>query len=95
MSPQHTLARLCRRFHVPFEDAEHLLPLVTRATSATDVRVRRSLLNVVESTLHRLAEQRRYRQNLETHLERQYLLALAAVLHRWEPRDLPPPPAAA
>ncbi|MCC6408928.1 MAG: hypothetical protein IT453_17335 [Planctomycetes bacterium] len=93
MSPNHTLARLCRRHQVPFEDAEHLLPLVTRAVGATDQRIRRSMLNVVESTLRRLGEERRYRQNLESHLERQYLIALAAVLHRWEPRDAPPPPA--
>jgi hypothetical protein len=85
MSPQRTLARLCRRHQVPFEDAEHLLPLVTRAVEAGEERIRRSLLNVVESTLRRLGDERRYQQNLERHLDRQYLLAIAAVLHRWEP----------
>lgn len=91
MSPEHSLSRLCRRHDVPYEDAEHLLPLVTRAVGATDPRVKRSMLNVVESTLRRLAEERRYRQNLDAHLDRQYLIAIANVLHRWEPREEPPP----
>jgi hypothetical protein len=90
MTPNRILARLCRRHGVPFEDAKHLLPLVTRATESTDPRVRDSVLDVVGSTLRRLAEERRHRQNLEAHLDRQYLIALAAVLHPWEPRESPP-----
>lgn len=87
MSPKRTFARLCRRHRVPLHEAEHLLPLVTRAVCACDASVRRSLLALVESALDRIAEQHRGRQNLEAHLDRQYLLALATVLHRWEPRD--------
>ncbi|MCE9593298.1 MAG: hypothetical protein K8S98_03795 [Planctomycetes bacterium] len=90
MSPNRILARLCRRHDVPFEDAKQLLPLVTRASETYETQVRDSLMRVVENSLTRLSEERRHRKNLETHLDRQYLIALAAVLHPWEPRELPP-----
>ncbi len=86
MSPSHKLAGLCRRFDVPYEDAVHLLPLITRGVEADDSRIRRSVQNLVETALARIGEERRARRRLEEHLERQYLNAIAAVLHRWRPR---------
>jgi hypothetical protein len=89
---QKKLAGLCRRFHVPYEDAAHLAPLVRRALESRDPKIKRSLLKVVESSLERLSEELRNRRKLEAHLDRQYLIAVASVLHRWQPRDAPPEP---
>ena len=89
MHPEETLRRLCRRYGVPLEIGGRLLPLVERAAAGTP-EVRRHLLAVVKATLahdaaevasqdHELARRRR----LEEHLDRNALVAVARVLHRW------------
>lgn len=84
MTPEKKLARMCRRSSVPYEDALSMLPLVRRALSA-EPRLRGRLFAVVESTLARYREERLSRIRLERHLDRQYLIAIASILHRWDP----------
>ena len=78
MDPEATLRRLCRQHRVPFASARRLTPLLRRAAGAS-LEVRRNLLAVVEAALACEAEAIARRERLE----RQALLGVASVLHRW------------
>ncbi|MCC7013215.1 MAG: hypothetical protein IT454_11685 [Planctomycetes bacterium] len=85
MSPERKLERLCRRHRVPLSIGQRLLPLVERAARA-DSELRRRLLDVVEATLARDAEELSHAE----HLDERCLIAVASKLHRWSPGDAPP-----
>jgi transposase-like protein len=78
LDPESTLRRLCRRHDVPWASARRLLPLIRRAAQSP-APLRRNLLQVVEATLRRDAEELGRREQLE----RQALIAIAHALHAW------------
>jgi hypothetical protein len=85
MSAEEKLQELCRRYGLPRSGSDHLLPLVERGLSSPP-RIGRCLLAVVEATLAtQAAAAGADRARLREQLDQRVLLALASVLHDWEP----------
>jgi hypothetical protein len=82
MTPEEKLRQLCRRYAVPADEAGDLLPLVQRGLG-TPGTVGRCLLAVVEAALatRGAGTQAGQRERLDDRV----LVALAGVLHDWEP----------
>jgi hypothetical protein len=84
MSAEDKLAELCRRYGFERARAGDLLPLVERALSSPPT-IGRCLLAVVEATLATKAAEAGDRSRLEEQLDQRVLVALAGVLHGWDP----------
>jgi hypothetical protein len=85
MSAEEKLQELCRRYGLPRSGSDHLLPLVERALGSPP-RIGRCLLAVVEATLAtQAAGAGADRARLREQLDQRVLVALAGVLHGWDP----------
>ena len=88
MSAEDKLEQLCRRHGLPPSEARDLLPLVRRALGSPGT-IGRCLLAVAEAALAARTgsagpgngDRERERERLEERL----LVALAGILHDWEP----------
>lgn len=81
MTPQHILRDLCRRHGLPMKDGQRLLPLIDRALESPP-NVRSRLLRLVDRSLEKRAAEQGDRP---TRGDRQALVAVARVLHKWNP----------
>lgn len=84
MKPEQALARLCLRLGVPYPQAEHLLPLMRQAMQAQGA-MRERLMEVVERNLTAKKAELAASRKLAGQLDQQYLVAVASVLHCWDP----------
>lgn len=85
MSAEEKLQELCRRYGLPRSRSGDLLPLVERALSSPP-RIGRCLLAVVEATLAtKAAGAGADRHRMREQLDQRVLVALAGVLHDWNP----------
>ena len=85
MDAKSRLRKLCRRYGLDPEQVSGLLPLLEKAAGAAPER-RRWLETVVEAAL---AARALRRGGDAEGADQQLLLAVAGLLHRWEP-DAPP-----
>jgi hypothetical protein len=86
MDPNRRLRKLCRRYGLPPDEAAELLPLLQRARESRP-EVRRWLETVVEAALATRAMKGRANEEAVDEADRRVLLAVAGLLHRWEPGD--------
>ena len=87
MSAEEKLQELCRRYGLPRSRSDDLLPLVERALRSPP-RIGRCLLAVVEATLAtQAASAGGDRARLREQLDQRVLVALAGVLHGWNPDE--------
>jgi hypothetical protein len=88
MDAERRLKRLCRRYRLPYDEAEELLPLLERALSSRP-EVRRCLEAVVETALATRAAKHSDQHQLKDRVEQDVLVLLAGLLHSWDPGPEP------
>ena len=84
MNAEQKLLQLCRKYGLPRSEADDVLPLVQRGLD-TKGTIGRCLLAVAEASLATRAGKHRNPDVLRETLEDRVLVALAGVLHQWEP----------
>lgn len=87
VTPDQTIADLCRKHHVPLGFGNRLLPLVRRALASPEEK-RERLLQLVDRSFAEEARRRSRNRpaNLTTE-DRRLLRTVGNVLHGWEPPD--------
>ena len=84
MTPLEWLRRRCQRYAVPEGDTSDLMPLVERGLS-TRGPMGACLLAVAEASIAMRGESVRDQDAARERLDDRMLVALAGVLHGWEP----------
>ena len=84
MNAEQKLQQLCRKHGLARSEADDVLPLVQRGLNTAGT-IGRCLLAVAEASLATRAGKRRNPEVLRETLEDRVLVALAGVLHHWEP----------
>lgn len=84
MDPRDWLRRRCLRYAVSEGDANDLLPLVERGL-ATQGPLGACLLAVAEASVAMRGSDARGQEAAQERLDDRMLVALAGVLHAWEP----------
>jgi hypothetical protein len=92
MTPQQRLEEYSRRYGVPAEFANRLLPLVEKAQFAAP-EVRQRIIELVEASFEKEAERRAWKRTVEGGSpDARVLRTVARALHAWNPPGWGDPP---
>ena len=84
MNPQNLLQAMCKRHGIPTKTGERLLPLIRKALEAP-AEVRNRILFLVDRNLAEKAKGIESEKRLWNELDQDVLVAVARVLHGWNP----------